>query len=166
MRALVTYGSKMGGTAGLAGMVGEALRRHGVVVDVVAAREAGRPGGYDAVIVGGALYGGRWHRDARRYVTRHRRELRDLPVWLFSSGPLGDDGQKPDIPPVGQVAALARRIGARGHRTFGGCLRDDAPGFIARSMARTLAGDWRDPDDVERWASLIVGELASTHTAP
>ena len=74
-----------------------------------------------------------------------------VPVWLFSSGPLGDSERPADIPAVRQVDALSRRIGARGHVTFGGCLRPDAPGFIARRMARTLGGDWRDPVAVDRW---------------
>jgi menaquinone-dependent protoporphyrinogen oxidase len=159
MRTLVTYGSKMGGTAGLAKMIAEALRRHDVQADVQAAAADRSLTSYEAVIIGGALYAGRWHRDARRFVEHHRRELRSMPVWLFSSGPIGDAEQKPDIPPVPQVSKLMDRIGARGHETFGGRLRPDPPGLVARLMAKKLAGDWRDPDQVERWASGIAAEL-------
>jgi menaquinone-dependent protoporphyrinogen oxidase len=162
MRALVTYGSKMGGTAGLADMVAAALRTRGVEADLVPAAEAGSISSYDLVVVGGALYANRWHRDARRFVARHAAELRMVPVWLFSSGPLGDTERPADIPAVRQVKALSRRIGARGHVTFGGCLRPDAPGFIARRMARTLGGDWRDPAAVDRWVGGIVAELAGS----
>lgn len=150
----------MGGTAGLADMVGEELRRRGITADVVPATGVRTLTGYDAVIVGGALYAGRWHGDARRFVTRHARDLRIRPVWLFSSGPLGDDGQKPGIPPVRGVAKLLRRIGACGHETFGGRLSPDARGFMARAMAKTLAGDWRDEEHVDRWVAGIVAELA------
>lgn len=162
MKALVTYGSKMGGTAGLADMVAEALRERGVATHVEPAGTVGPPDGYDAVIVGGALYAGRWHRDARRFVKRHARDLQTRPVWLFSSGPLGDAQQKPDIPPVRQVARLATRIEARGHKTLGGRLPADPPGFMAGAMAKRMAGDWRDRDEVDRWVATIVAELAAT----
>jgi len=47
------------------------------------AERAEGPGGYEAVVVGGALYALRWDRDARRFVTRNVRQLRTAPVWLF-----------------------------------------------------------------------------------
>jgi menaquinone-dependent protoporphyrinogen oxidase len=151
----------MGGTAELARMVGSALARHGVSVDVRSAATAPPPEGYGAVVVGGALYNGRWHRDARVYVRRHRDELRRLPVWLFSSGPLGEAGlHAEDVGPTGQVRALGQQIGARGHVTFGGRLDPDPPGFLARAMARSQAGDWHDRDQVERWADEIAADLA------
>ena len=115
---------------------------------------------YDAVIVGGALYACRWHRDAVRFVRRHRRRLRDMPVWLFSSGPLDPSAESGDIPPVRQVRRLMDRIAADGHQTFGGRLEPDAPGFVAHAMAKKLAGDWRDPDHVNRWTTEIVDRLA------
>lgn len=94
--------------------------------------------GYDAVFIGGALYAGRWHRDARRFVKRHPGALRERPVWLFSSGPL-DGSAIEAIPPVPQVQELPTRIGARGHVTLGGRLPADAKGFPASAMAKTHA---------------------------
>jgi menaquinone-dependent protoporphyrinogen oxidase len=159
MRVLVTYGSKMGGTAGLAEMIGDALWQHDVPADVSPAAAAPTLTPYDAVIVGGALYNNRWHRDAQRFVKRHSRELGALPVWLFSGGPFGDAEQRPDIPPVRGVARLMRHIGARGHETFGGRLVPDPPGFLAPAMVKMWAGDWRDQDQVERWVTEITAEL-------
>jgi menaquinone-dependent protoporphyrinogen oxidase len=150
----------MGGTAELARMVGDALARHGMQVDVRPAATAPPPGAYDVVVVGGALYAGRWHRDARRYLRRHRAELRRRPVWLFSSGPLGDAALRAgELQQTGQVRALARQVAARGHETFGGRLVPDAPGLVARAMARKVAGDWRDRDQVDRWAAEIAAAL-------
>ena len=71
MKALVVYGSKRGGTEGLAQMVGRALTEQGIDATVESA--AGRAvdvGTYDVVVVGGALYANRWHKDARRFVRR------------------------------------------------------------------------------------------------
>src|SRR6185295_20399990 len=100
------------------------------------------------VLVGGAVYAGRWPRSVRQFVKRHASELRARPVWLFSSGPLGDDGNKRDIPPTPSVAKLIEAVGARGHVTFGGRLAPDAQGFIASMMAKKYAGDWRSPEAI------------------
>lgn len=158
MTVLVTYGSKRGGTEGLAQMVADGLRAEGFVVEVVPARAA-QPDNYEAVIVGGALYASRWHRDARRFVKRHTASLRQRPTYLFSSGPLDDSAAKGDIVPVKGVQALMQRIGARGHVTFGGRLSPDAKGFPASAMAKRNAGDWRDADQVRAYAHRLAAEL-------
>ena len=160
MHVLIAYGSKMGGTEGLARMLGHALREGGIDVDVMAAPQVPGVSTFDAVILGGAIYNGRWHKDARRFAKRHRLELRDRPVWLFSSGPLDDSAVTGDIAPVRHVAKVAADIGAEGHMTFGGRLPDDATGFLASGMAKTMAGDWRDKDQVRDWAKRIGEELA------
>lgn len=161
MSILVTYGSKRGGTEGLSHMVATALRQEGFEVTVTPARAVGSLDGYDAVVVGGALYAGRWHRDARRLVKRHARELRDHPTYLFSSGPLDDSATQRDIPPVKGVQSLMDRIGARGHVTFGGRLAPDAKGFPASAMAKKLSGDWRDDSQVRAWVRGVALELQS-----
>ena len=70
MEVLIAYGSKRGGTAGLAEMIGQELAASGVQVTVVPAREVQSIGAADAVVVAGALYASRWQRDARRFVRR------------------------------------------------------------------------------------------------
>jgi menaquinone-dependent protoporphyrinogen oxidase len=159
MRVLVSFGSKRGGTAGLATMIGDALTEAGCDAVVSPAKDAGELGGIDAVIVAGSLYANRWHRDSRRFVRRNASALRELPVWLVSSGPLDDSAEKRDIPPTAQVAKLAHRVGARGHVTFGGRLEPDAKGFPASAMAKKSAGDWRSPAHVQRWVTEVVNEL-------
>lgn len=162
MSILVTYGSKRGGTEGLARMVADGLRDEGFSVDVVPARRAGDPLGYDAVVVGGALYAFRWHRDARRFVKHWASHLRGRPTFLFSSGPLDDSATKRDIPPVKGVQALMQKAGAREHRTFGGRLEPDAKGFPASAMAKKNSGDWRDPGQVRDWAHHLAGEVRAS----
>jgi menaquinone-dependent protoporphyrinogen oxidase len=158
MRFLVVYGSKRGGTAGIATMIADALNASGHVADVRNAGERAPLGDYDAVLVGGSLYGDRWHKDARRFIKRNTDGLRRLPVWLFSSGPLNESARE-DVPPVSQVRVLLARIGARGHVTFGGRLLPDAKGFIASRMARTHAGDWRDEERIRAWALACAAEV-------
>jgi menaquinone-dependent protoporphyrinogen oxidase len=162
MRVLIAYGSKRGGTTGLAELIAEQLRAAGMQVTVASARAAGGVDGYDAVIVAGALYANRWHRDARRFVRRHAGALRGLPVWLVASGPLDDSAAAGNLPPVKHVAAAAARCAARGQVTFGGRLSPDAKGFPASAMAKTRAGDWRDPAHVGAWVAAVVRDLTGT----
>jgi menaquinone-dependent protoporphyrinogen oxidase len=159
MSILVAYGSKRGGTEGLAEMVAQGLREEGFTVDVLPAGAVPGVDGYDAVIVGGALYALRWHRAARRFVKRHAARLCQLPVYFFSSGPLDDSASHKDIPPVKGVDKLMRRVDAKGHVTFGGRLSADAKGFPASAMAKKQAGDWRDPVEVRAWVASITPAL-------
>lgn len=147
-------------------MIHRALVDRGQDAEVQAAGAAGPTVGCrELVIVGGALYAGRWHPEAVRFVREHSGELRTMPVWFFSSGPLDDTAAARIIPPVRGVAQLMDRVGARGHATFGGRLEPEAHGLIAHSMARTLAGDWRDEDQVRRWVDEILLELGRTNEA-
>jgi menaquinone-dependent protoporphyrinogen oxidase len=159
-RVLVAYGSRRGSTADLAATVADQLTTIGVPADVRAAGDVARLSAYEAVVLGGALYSGRWHPDARRFVRRHTRELRDRPVWLFASGPLEDLVSPHELASVPTIAAAASRIGARDIATFGGRLEPDTPGFVAgRMVAQGRGGDFRDLAQVRDWASHIAGEL-------
>ncbi len=164
MHLLLTFGSKRGGTEGIAHQLADALRGEGHTVEL---QEPGRVQGlrgYDAVIVGGALYAGRWQRDARRFVLRHDPALRRIPVWFFSSGPLDDSAERAAIAPTPQVQDLMDRVGAQGHATFGGRLAPDARGFPASAMARKRAGDWRSSEHIRFWAREIAEALP--HATP
>lgn len=161
-RILVAYGSKRGGTEDIAKEIAKTLREHGKTVDCMRAGDVRDLAPYSAVIVGGALYMMRWHREARRFIRRHEAELRKRPVWMFSSGPLDLSAAEKQLPPVPGVATLMARIGARGHVTFGGRLAPDATGWPASAMAKKHAGDWRDWGIVREWADAVSDSLAST----
>jgi len=165
MRVLVAYGSRRGGTAEIAQQIGDVLAEAGLDVDVRPARRDLPVEGYDAVIVGGALYVNRWHPDARRFVAANATALAQRPVWLFSSGPLDDEANREEIPPTRMVAALAERVRARGHVTFGGRLQPGAKGLLAGVIAKDHAGDWRDPERIAAWARRVAGELRGALTA-
>lgn len=163
VRVLVTFGSKRGGTAGIAETIADELRHEGFAVDVVPAQAAGKPDGYDAVVIGGALYGNRWHHAASHFVRHNYAALRRRPTFLFSSGPLGEAFSGHDAPPVPEVRLLGARIGAREHATFGGRLEPHPHGVMARLMAQTLTGDWRDTKEECEWARHIAAEINSAH---
>ncbi|MFK0175113.1 flavodoxin domain-containing protein [Streptomyces xanthochromogenes] len=158
---LVVYGTRNGSTQEIAESIGNSLRTEGLAVDVRPAADVRDVCPYSAVVVGGGLYANRWHRDARRFVRRHRRPLGDRSLWLFSSGPLDPSAGERDIPPVPGVRRIADRLGARGHATFGGRLDDTATGRLARMIVKSgKGGDFRDFGKVTAWASGIADALA------
>lgn len=160
MTVLVVYGSTRGGTQGIAEMIADELHRRGLEAEVRPARDVRRlPDAASAVIVAGALSAHRWHRDARSFVRRLGNDLSSLPVWLVASGPLDDSAALSELAPVPQVARAASSVGAQGTATFGGRLLPDAKRFPASAMARTRAGDWRDPTQVSRWVDDVATAL-------
>ncbi|MFE7654491.1 flavodoxin domain-containing protein [Streptomyces bottropensis] len=157
---LVAYGTTNGSTAEIAEAVAKALREDGLTVDVLPARSVASVASYEAVVVGGGVYAGRWQKDARRFLRHHRRALAGRPLWMFSSGPLDASASARDIPPVPGVKRAMVRLDARGHVTFGGCLEEGAKGFIARKIVSSgKGGDFRDFAAIEAWAKRVAGEL-------
>ncbi len=158
-RVLVVYASKRGGTEGIAEAIADRLREDDLDVDL---RPAGKARGlrdYDAVVLGSALYAGRWLPDAVRVLRRLAKDPRHPPVWVFHSGPLGDKGASKPISLPGKVATLAGKVGAPPVVTIGGRLVEDADGFIAGKMAKKVAGDWRSPDDIRAFADRVAAAL-------
>lgn len=162
-RVLVAYGTKHGSTAEIAEAVATTLRAAGLEVDLLRARRVRSLDPYRAVVLGSAVYAGRWRADAMRLLRRP--QLADREVWLFSSGPVGEDKGDPEqverwTKPE-RVQAIAAGIGVRDHVVFGGMVADDA-GFIRKKMARNIPPDLRDRRDwqqIEAWAQRIVRDL-------
>ncbi|MFF7645107.1 flavodoxin domain-containing protein [Streptomyces canus] len=158
---LVAYGTTNGSTAQIAEAVAEVLNKEGLTASAHPAASVDDLSPYDAVVVGGALYAGRWHKDARRFLRRHRSALTERPVWLFSSGPLDASASERDIPPVAAVRRAMTRLDVRGHVTFGGCLEEGAKGRIAGMILRNgKGGDFRDFTVIEQWAAQVAQDLA------
>jgi len=162
-RVLVAYGTKHGATAAIAEAIAKTLRAVGLEVDVQRAGRVRSIEPYRAVVLGSAVYAGRWRRDALRLLRRSG--LRERDVWLFSSGPVGESKGDPQQfermtkPPRVQQTALD--IGAHEHVVFGGMVAEDA-GFIRKKMARRIPPELRDLRDwgaIDAWASAIAATL-------
>jgi menaquinone-dependent protoporphyrinogen oxidase len=113
-------------------------------------------------VLGSAVYAGHWLKSARGFVTRLSPELAGRPVWLFSSGPVGDP-PKPAEDAV-DVAAAVADTGAREHRVLSGRVDKDQLGFGERAMVRAVhaaVGDFRDWPEITGWAQGIDAQLRS-----
>ena len=159
--------SRHGATAEIAAELAHAIeesdagRAAGLSAVPMPADQRPDPTAFDAVVVGSAVYAGLWLDPAREYATAHADVLRTRPVWLFSSGPIGDPPFPADEPH--EVAALTHLTGARGHMTFPGKLDKTLLGFGERAMATALrapVGDFRDWDAVRSWGEELAGQIA------
>ena len=90
MTVLVAYSSKRGSTAEIAETLAATLRREGLGVCLERAEDVRSLERYDAVVLGSAVYMKRWRGEAKHFLKRHRKALRQKPFWVFSSGPVGD----------------------------------------------------------------------------
>ena len=122
--------------------------------------------GYDAAIIGSAVYAGQWLAEARQFIERQGERLATMPVWLFSSGPIGEEPWPPGDPPG--VAVLMREAGARAHTVFTGKLDSHDLGFAERLVTRVVhapTGDFRDWETIRAWAREIGATLADQPVA-
>ena len=161
MNILVAVASRHGSTHEIAEAIAEELRATGHAVDVRKGDEVAGVEMYDAAIVGSAIYAGSWLPEARSFTERHRPALAKLPVWLFSSGPLGAENPQPQDDPQ-QLAAPMDGVAVRGHRVFVGKLDKRELGLSERLIARVVKapeGDFREWEEIRAWAREIGAAL-------
>jgi menaquinone-dependent protoporphyrinogen oxidase len=164
VKVLVIAASRHGATTEIAATIGAALATAGHAVTVEHPEGVASVAGYDAVVVGSAVYMGHWLEAARELVEREKVALERVPVWLFSSGPVGDP-PKPVEEAVDELP-LVELVGARGHRTFAGHLQKTGLGFSEKAIVaavRAPEGDFRPWADIRAWAREIATALEVVH---
>lgn len=165
MNILLTAASKEGATTEIAQAIADVLSERGLDAVVTEPDRVDDVHGYDAFVIGSAVYAGHWLQPATQLVDRIGVTLAGRPVWLFSSGPVGDPSRKlvqtMGADPV-DLPSLRARTNAREHRIFAGKLIGKKGGFAQRVSLRVFRGfegDWRDWDEIARWATTIADEL-------
>ena len=169
MRALVAHASKHGSTAEIAEAVAESMRGAGVEVDCRSAGEVDSVEEFDAVVLGSAVYMKRWRGDARRLLRANRKALREMPFWVFSSGPVGDPAEDdPSWTEPPKVIRTVEKLGCRGHVVFGGRVPQDPHGPIEKAMANGIPEEFhdrRDWDEIRSWGARVARELGAAPQA-
>jgi menaquinone-dependent protoporphyrinogen oxidase len=159
-RVVVVYASKHGSTKEIAEALQSALAARGVKTQLASVDEPVDLSDCDAIVFGSAVYMGRWMKSARDFAAERAGDFAGKPVWLFSSGPIGDP-PGPVEEPFG-IADLKTKLRARDHHVFAGKVDKSQLGFAERAVlaaVRAQEGDSRDWNDIRRWAEAIAGEL-------
>jgi menaquinone-dependent protoporphyrinogen oxidase len=162
MKVLICAASKYGATSEIAQAVADVLAGRGCEVTVLPPQEVGAVEEFDAVVLGSAVYMGRWMKPARELAERSAAALAARPVWLFSSGPVGEP-PKPADNPV-DVTEILQSTKARDHQIFTGKLVKKHLSFPDRAMAsaiRAAEGDFRNWAEIREWAAGIADTLLS-----
>jgi menaquinone-dependent protoporphyrinogen oxidase len=156
---LVAYATKHESTHEVAAALAVRMRIRGAAADVRPASEIRSLEDYGAVVLGGALYAGRWHRDARHFLARHRDALRKLPLAVFAMGPLKLETGDVDASRRQLDRALAKEpdLEPISVRIFGGVIDPEKLRFPFTHMDAADARDW---DAISAWAEELVRRLA------
>jgi menaquinone-dependent protoporphyrinogen oxidase len=157
---LIAVASKHGATYGVGAEIARVIADSGIQSDLCRVSDVAALDGYDAVVLGSAVYMGHWMPEATAFIERQIVELSKRPVWLFSSGPIGD-------PPKGTIdGRLLDRLlvdtGARDHQLFAGSIDPADLGLkekVVTKVVRAPSGDYRDWATIEAWARTIAAEL-------
>jgi menaquinone-dependent protoporphyrinogen oxidase len=163
MTVLVTAASKYGATYGIAEAIGGVLGERGIEVDVLPLADVTELGGYNAIVLGSAVYAGQWLEPARTFVETHAEELAGMPTWLFSSGPIGEPPRPADEDAV-HIDSIVSTTSAREHRVFAGKLDKSRLSFGERALVfafRAAEGDFRDWRAIQAWAEEIAAARAA-----
>jgi menaquinone-dependent protoporphyrinogen oxidase len=185
-KVLVVYGSRHGGTRGIAERIGEVLRTEGLEADVAAADQVRDVRAADAFVVGSGVYMGSWLKEAVDFIAKNEATLASRPLWLFSSGPLpGSSASKSADDPLAdalgpeegpgsggrkKIAELSAATHPRDHHVFLGAFDPkEAPRAMSERLVRMMpaskdllpAGDFRDWEAIEAWSREIAATLRS-----
>jgi menaquinone-dependent protoporphyrinogen oxidase len=161
---LVAYATKHGSTTEIARAITHELRAAGLEVELAEASTVKDVRPYAGVVLGSAVYMKRWQPAARRLMHRLERQLHGRPLWLFSSGPVGDAAAAPEWCEPAGVLKRAARMNLRDHVIFGGRVPQDPHNFIERAMLKNTPPDKqdiRDFDEIRAWAREIAETAAA-----
>ena len=170
-KVLVAYATKYTATAEIAEKIGHVLGQAGLSTDVLPAKEVSDLTAYRAVVLGSAVYIGKWRKEAVKFLQDNEKMLAERLVWLFSSGPSGE-GDAVELLQGWRFPAkqqpIADRIQAQDIAVFHGSVDTEKLSFIEKSMINSVkapVGDFRDWDAITSWATTIAEQLKEADLA-
>jgi menaquinone-dependent protoporphyrinogen oxidase len=158
-RVLVAYATRKGSTREVAEAIAAQLETDGVRTVVQPARARVDVRTFDGVVLGGALYTGRWHHDARRFLRRNRRMLRTLPVAVYGMGPSTADehAMGKSLGQLERALEHTRDVAPVAVAVFGGVIDPARLRFPFNRMPPSDARDW---DAIAAWADEVARHVS------
>jgi menaquinone-dependent protoporphyrinogen oxidase len=158
MKVLVAYATRYGSTAEVAEKIGEVIRSKGAEVDVANIKDKPDPVGYDAAVVGGAIYIMMLSGKTKGFVAKHRKTLKNMPVAYFVlSGLLKEDTPENREKIGSKLNSIKKKVAPIDVALFGGVF-DPSKG--PKMMAEEPGYDSRDWDAISAWAEGLVSKFA------
>ena len=161
---LVGYTTRNGSTQEVAEAIAATLRKNGREVDIMPMRNVRSLAGYRMLVLGAPLYMFRWHKDAKAFLSRHQKALKELPVAVFAMGPFHDEEKEwqdvraqldKELANFPWFAPAAREV-------FGGKF-DPAklrfPLNLIPAMKKMPASDIRDWAAIRAWADGLASKM-------
>jgi len=162
-RVLITYASKYGSTGGVADAIGKELCGKGLAADVALIGNAGDLGLYQGVVVGSAIYMGKWMPEATDFVKKNRDILRRMPVAYFLVCiTLSQPTEKNRAEALSYMEPIMRavpEIRPLGIGTFAGALDYNKLSWLNKRILKAKGapeGDFRDWNSIRTWAQEPV----------
>ncbi|HEV7566544.1 MAG TPA: flavodoxin domain-containing protein [Microbacteriaceae bacterium] len=159
-RTLVVYASKHGSTEEVARAIGAHLRDAGRAVDIRDAAVVTNVQPYDAVVLGGSLYMGRWHAGAHGFLRHYRAAVEERPLAVFALGSRTLDEH--DVANSRQQLDNALEhldIHPTLVAVFGGVVE---PGKLRFPLNRIPRSDARDWTAIATWAGEVATQCSES----
>jgi menaquinone-dependent protoporphyrinogen oxidase len=156
MSVLIVYRSKYGYTESCCRQLARSIRAESVIVNL-ASRRVPSPRNFNAVLVGGSIYGGKIEREVASFCDRQAEALRATRVGLFICCLYEGDHAREQLQSAfpGWLTAHAFATGL-----FGGEIRFDALTLLDKLLVRTVSPSSRDvshprPDAIREMADSV-----------
>ncbi|MBA4417916.1 MAG: flavodoxin [Syntrophus sp. (in: bacteria)] len=158
-RVLIAYASKYGSTGGVADAIGKELCSKGVAADVVLIKNANNISSYQGVIIGSAIYMGKWMSEAVDFVKENKDILCKVPVAYFLVGMTlarpTEENRAKALSYMDPILKAVPEIKPVGIGTFAGTMDYNNLSWINKKILKskgTPEGDFRDWNEIRAWA--------------
>jgi menaquinone-dependent protoporphyrinogen oxidase len=156
---LIAYASAYGSTGGVAEAIGKELCRKGAKVDVFLMKNVKNLSSYQGVVVGSAIYRGKWMPEAVNFVRGHAEILQQVPVAYFMvcmtmRQPTEENRRKAlaFLDPVLQTIPQVKPVDIA---PFAGAMHYNNLSWLNKTVIQSKGGsegDFRDWKAIQTWA--------------
>jgi len=157
---LLAYASRFGSTQEVAETIADTLREAGLEVDLQPMQEVKSLDRYSAVVLGAAIYNAKWNADAHQFLAEYQDAINQLPVVIFTLGPLSasDAAKRNSRRQLDSELAKYPWLKPVALEIFAGKYDPSKPGlnFFEKFLP---ARDYRDWDAIRAWAMGLSAQL-------